>query len=254
MKTIDIFLKSYAKDFPLLKYALMSIQKYVTGYSSLIIVVDENDGRGFTEHILHYCPKNTAVWFVQDKGNGYLWQQVCKLKAHKYSNAEYIMFSDSDCIFDHHINLQDFIAEDKPEILYTDYNKVGQAICWKEPTEAFIDDVMPWELMRRNCLIYHRSTLLNLGYFCKEQHDRSIEDYVMESGKFSEYNAIGAYAFLHEPGKYNFVNTDEWQYTPPKGEQLWSWAEKNGNEESQKEYQRSIETINKALDLNIQEI
>lgn len=254
MKSIDLFIKTYAQDFKLLDYSLQSIIKNVTGYSYIVILVPEKDFKLFRQTVTH-IPVNTAIWVIPEiYSNGYLFQQVCKLKAHKYSHADYILFSDSDCIYDHSINLQDFVADDKPEILYTSYDKADGAIIWQKPTEAFIEDSMPWELMRRNCLIYHRSTLANVEYFAKSLHGKSIEEYVMNSGSFSEFNAIGAYAFLHEPGKYNFVNTDNWEYTKPKAIQLWSYGTKDGDETHKREYQRSIDTINKALGLNVTEL
>ena len=40
---IDIFYKSYAKDFEWLYYSLRSIKKYLTGYNKIIIVIPEQD-------------------------------------------------------------------------------------------------------------------------------------------------------------------------------------------------------------------
>jgi hypothetical protein len=76
----------------------------------------------------------------------------------------------------------------------------------------------------------------------------------MNSERFSEFNVIGAYAFKYQRELYNFINTDEWTYTEPKSIQLWSWADKNGSDEHKKEYQRSLDTINKVLELNLTEL
>lgn len=247
MRTIDIFVKSYRKDFKLLHYSLLSITKNVTGYSNIIILIPEKDKHLFDTRNL---PERTLVHYVKEYGNGYLFQQWCKLSAFKYCYSEFIMFSDSDVIFDHPINLQDFVADGKPEILYTHYSKVGQAICWKKPTERFIKEPTEWEFMRRNNLIYHRSTLEAIS-----KYDPLLEAEVMRSGNFSEFNCMGAYAFKYEKEKYNFINTDEWVYTPPKGEQLWSWSEKDNTDATHVyEYQRTIDTINRVLGLNITEL
>lgn len=246
-KTCDIFIKSYRKDFKLLSYSLLSIAKNVTGYNNIIILIPEKDKHLFDTRNL---PERTLVHYVKEYGNGYLFQQWCKLSAFKYCYSEFIMFSDSDVIFDHPINLQDFVSDGKPEILYTHYSKVGQAICWKQPTEQFIGQPIEWEMMRRNCILYRRSTLEAISNFAPD-----LENTVMNSGSFSEFNCMSAYAFIYEREKYNFVNTDEWQYTPPKGEQLWSWSEKDNQDPTHKyEYQRSIDTINRVLGLNITEI
>lgn len=244
---IDIFYKSYSKDFKLLNYSLQSITKNVTGYNNIVILIPEKERHLFDTRNL---PERTLIHYVNEYGNGYLFQQVCKLKAFNYSSADYILFSDSDCIFDHPINLQDYISDGKPEILYTDWSKVGDAKCWKQPTEIIMNEPVLWEFMRRNCLIYHRSTLVNIS-----QWQPNLEHIIMGSNSFSEFNLMGAYAFKNEPDKYSFVNTDFWEYTEPKGNQLWGWAEKNNTSEPHPyEYTRSLEVINKALGLNLTEL
>ena len=65
---------------------------------------------------------------------------------------------------------------------------------------------------------------------------------------------MGAFAYKYEREKYNFVDTDNWTYTEPKAVQLWSHGNATGSETHQAEYKRTIETINKALGLNITEI
>jgi hypothetical protein len=46
----------------------------------------------------------------------------------------------------------------------------------------------------------------------------------MTSERFSEFNAIGAYAYKFERDKYTFINTDDWTYVPPHAVQVWSHA------------------------------
>ncbi len=214
---IDIFYKSYSADFKWIYHSLRSLKKNVTGYNRVIILIPKMHMDLFDTRDL---PPNTEVHYVSEYGTGYLYQQWCKISAHNYSKADYIMFADSDCIFDHEIYLFDFIKDGKPEILYTDYSKVGDAICWKEVTEAFIKEPQQYEFMRRNCLIYHRSTLEAIAAY-----EPNLEFIIMNGERFSEFNAIGAYAYKYERDKYNFVNTDEWTYTPPKAVQYHSYTE-----------------------------
>jgi len=244
--TVDIFIKSYKKDFNLLKYSLLSITKNVTGYNKVIILIPERDKSDFDTREL---PERTEINYVEDSGNGYLKQQVYKMNAFKYCHADYILFSDSDCIFDHKINLLDFVDDGKPEILYTHYDKVGDGIIWKAPTEILMHDTVEYEFMRRNCLIYHRDTLVKIS-----MEHQNLEFIVMQSQRFSEFNFMGAWAFKHEREKYNFINTDDWSYVPPKAIQLWSHHDKTGSEVHQKEYQRALDAINKVFELNISDI
>ena len=142
------------------------------------------------------------------------------MTAHKYCASKFILYSDSDLIFNTKINLGNFINDEKPEILYTDYLKVGDAICWKEVTEKFIGREIKYEFMRRLPLIYHRSTIVEIN----ENYD--IEDTVMNKfrDRFSEFNSIGAWIYYNEADKYKLINTADWSYVPAMGKQFWSWG------------------------------
>lgn len=240
MKTIDIFIKSFKPDFWLLYYALDSIKRNVTGYNNIILLIPEYDKESFDTRNL---PDRTLVHYVKEKQPGWLFQQYCKLTAFNYCYGQYIMFSDSDCLFSYPINLLDFVADDKPEILYTNWQKVGDAICWRQPTEDFMGEPVQWEFMRRNNCIYHRSTLVDISKFSPDLDVR-----VLNSARFSEFNAMGAYAFKFEKEKYNFINTDDWQYVEPKSVQLWSHASKKdgASDTHLREWIRTLETIMKA--------
>ncbi len=278
--TLDIFIKSYINDFKLLNYSLQSIRKNIIGYNEIIILIPEGQQREFAASV-NIEELNCSVRMVVEYGSGYLFQQVCKMQAYKYSKADYILFSDSDMLFDRKIDLQEVVKKNKPELLITKYfdekgfNNIGDALCWQYPTQKFFNQRADFEYMRRNALIYHRTTLENLeNRFCENQKkvgeevkiDQgnmssyfknvvSIEQYIMSQSSFSEFNVIGHYAYLYEKKRYKFVDTKKWEYEPPLGIQLWSWANKDDKSElHQFEYKRTLDTINKVLDLNLTEL
>jgi hypothetical protein len=243
--TIDIFIKSYAKDFWLLKIALQTITRNVTGYNNLVLLIPEKDRDSFDTREL---PPRTLIYYVPDVGNGWLRQQYFKMTAYKYCHTEYIMFSDSDCFFTYPINLQDCIKDNKPEILYTGWEKVGDALCWKAPTELFLKEPVEWEMMRRNQQCYHRSTLVAISEF-----EPNVENIIMGSTRFSEFNTMSSYCYKHEKEKYTFVNTADWTYVPPLAEQVWSHASKKNDvsEIHLREWIRILETILKAHGIDV---
>jgi hypothetical protein len=243
-KTIDIFIKSYRPDFWLLHFALRSITRNVTGYNNIVLLIPEKDKYDFDTRVL---PDRTLIHYVEDKSPGWLAQQWYKMSAYNYSNADYIMFSDSDCIFTYPINLQDYIIDDKPEILYTNWDLVGDALAWRRPTEIFMGESVPYEFMRRNCLIYHRSTLLHIAGYSPD-----LENTIMKSEKWSEFNCFGAFAYKYERDKYSFVDTANWTFVPAKSEQVWSHASKKEgvSEIHLREYIRTLETIMKSYGIN----
>ncbi len=245
MKGISIFYKSFSRDFHLLYVSLNTLEKNITGYSNIVIVIPEHEKDLFdTRKVppgahIHYVPEHPS-------GNGYLWQQAVKANAHKYCSYEFILFADSDCIWNYKLDLQQFVEDGKPEILYTSWDKVGDAICWKAPTERVMGGVVIAEFMRRNSMIYYRSTLEAI-----EKWKPDLQEYIMQQQSFSEFNFFGAWAYKYEREKYNFVDTDTWAYVPPKSEQVWSLADKNGDLLHVKEWVRLLEAIMTAYNVPI---
>ncbi len=240
-KTVDIFYKSYAKDFWLLRLSLETIKKNVTGYNQIIILIPEQEKDLFDTRNL---PERTLVFYVNEYGKGWLYQQWCKMNAYNYCYAEFILFADSDCIWDHKIDLQEFVANGNPEILYTDYRQLPDAIIWKEPTERFIKGPVDYEFMRRNCMVYYRQHLIDIA-----SYEPNLEKIIMSSERFSEFNAIGAFVYKYKRTCYTWVNTDDWTYVPPKAQQIWSHSSKaeGASELHLREYIRTVETIAKAF-------
>lgn len=239
--TVDIFIKTYRDDFWLLHLALKTIAKNVKGYKNLIILVPEVDKHLFDTRDL---PPRTFIHYITEYGNGYLWQQWAKINAHNYCYADYILYSDSDVFYDHFINVKDIIKNNKPEILYTDYEKLPDAIIWKAPTSLLLGEEVKYEFMRRLPLLYHRSTLVNLNKWKPD-----LEKVIMESHMFSEFNLIGSWAYKYEREKYRWQNTDDWEFVPPHGNQVWSKGSKDkGSDELHlREYIRTLETLLKSF-------
>jgi len=239
---IDIFIKSCLKDLVFLEKCLESIEKYVTGYDNIILVMPN----GTKRYLPREMPKNTKVYEIKEEGNGYLFQQYTKLTAFNYSKADYIMYIDSDCIFCKNININTLIREDgKTEIFKTHYNLVGDAICWKEPTERFFEYKIKadFEYMRRNGMIYRRDTLINLASLKKD-----LKHYILHSDRFSEFNVLGLFAETFEADKYIFLDTEKTQIPEHFMVQCWSWADPKSNEEIHKiEWKRFIDTCKQYL-------
>lgn len=247
--SIDIFVKSHKPDFELLQLSLKTISKNVKGYNKIILLIPEKDKHEFDTRSL---PERTEIHYVNDYGDGYLFQQICKLSAYKYSHADFIMMSDSDAFFDHPVDLQDLIKNGKPEILYTSYEELKgtDAYMWKAATEKFIGEEVKSEWMRRLQLTYHRDTLVHIW----DQYP-NLEKMVMDAGTFSEFNFLGAWCNKYEPDRYTFTNTKGWDYVPPMATQTWSHATDapGVSEVHLREYIKLLKTLMKTFGVPIPE-
>jgi Family of unknown function (DUF6492) len=226
--TTDVFIRTYQKDFNWLKYCLNSINKFGQGFRRVIICVPENqvhdivDGgkdRDYTQELLIYRTTYIKIVTCPVYENDYIGQQISKAQAWLYSDADYILFIDSDCIFTEPFSPVDFIIEGKPVIIKEIYENMKEdtnAYSRKEKMEKWFDKYsIPYEYMRRHPFVYHRNTLIN---FCASYMDKKKEP------MFSEFNQLGYYADANEHGEYCFLEVGKDKLPLPKVKQFWSYG------------------------------
>lgn len=209
----DIFIRTYYKDLEWLAYCLASIAKFGRGFRQIIVCIPENqkrhlDAMNLTAEKVVTCPVYQ---------NDYLGQQITKLLSWQYTDAESILFVDSDCCFTEIFTPEDFMQDGKPLIYKTHYSKVGDAICWKEPTEKLLGKPVEYEYMRRLPIMYWRHTLFSIP-------GTIVASNALKQGSFSEFNYIGAWAESYQPDHYVFSDTDTNEIRTPKLKQNWSWG------------------------------
>lgn len=218
----DIFIKTYGGDFEWLAYCLRSIQRFCTGFNEIIIVCDEGDRAGLEQFGL----TREKVFYVPLEFNGYLFQQWIKLNAHTYSEADFIMFVDSDCVFTKLTTPNDFIKSGKPIILKTPYETIPEVIFWKELTELTLKEEVEFEYMRRLPLLYRRDTIENCLNHVNPFHEQGLKTFISRqpNHEFSEFNLLGAYAEKYEGDKYKFIDTTKNELPETHVLQNWSWS------------------------------
>lgn len=219
--TIDIVIRTYDKDLLWLAYALKSIHKYVTGYR-IIIVAIPNEQAGLLNHLTQ-----EKVVGVADLKDGYLGQQLTKLQAWKLTDADAIVFWDSDVVATRPIDVRTEYFNDGQIILYkTRYASLGDACPWQPITAKALGFVPEWEYMRRMPLVYWRRTLEDCERFMVNRHKQSLESYVKTQPhrSLSEFNMLGAFAEKDAPELYAFTDTEAVDMPPCAVDQMWSWG------------------------------
>lgn len=236
MKKTDIFIKTYGGDFEWLKFCLRSIQKYCRGFNEIILVCDEGDRRGLEQFGL----SREKVFYVPLEFKGYLFQQWIKLNAFKYSDADYILFVDSDCVFTKETRPEDFLNKGKPIILKTHYNELPDIQFWKTITELTLKEEVQWEYMRRLPLMYRTETIRSLFKHVDKLHENGLKDFIANrpAHEFTEFNVLGAYTEKYEGEKYDFRDTSKIDLPETCIKQHWSWS--GCTKEERKEIERLL--------------
>jgi hypothetical protein len=217
--TCDIFIRSYAKDFPWLHHALRSIQKFATGFRDIVIVIPDTDDLS--------CLTLERVVKVKDTMDGYLAQQITKLRSDQYTDSDLILVTDSDTLFTELVTPESFMRDGKPIWFMTPWSEEMLAHPgtreWFFVMKNFFGEDPPAEFMRRQPFMFPREVLKGLRDFCYAKFEKSIDDYVRDAGKFSEWNILGMYCWLHHREKFYWMDTTV-ECPPEKCHQFWSYA------------------------------
>ena len=216
---VDIFIRTYHKDLPWLAHALRSIHSKVTGWRRIIIAIPKGQG-----HLLSHLTAETVIE-VDDLEDGYIGQQLTKMKAWRYTDADAVVFWDSDVVASEpHDIMEEYFSDGKPILYCTPWEHVGDAICWKGCTTEALGWEPPMEYMRRMPIVHRTDALAACCVYICRQHGLTMTGYMMTRARFSEFNAIGAYVAAYMPRLYDIRDTTKDEVRPSKIRQFWSWG------------------------------
>ncbi len=217
----DIFIRTYPADYPWLAYCLKSIQKFCTGFRKTWIISTAAAG-------LPIDSFPNLEWKVmnEETEDGYLAQQIHKLYADVILDyeADYILFMDSDTLFTTPVTPATFFTSNKPTWYMTPYDKIETP--WKPIVEKFMQKPVEYEFMRRHPMVVPRWLFPRLREYCHAKHGRIISEYIKNQPyrEFSEFNALGAFAYEKYRDKFAWVNTEEVRMPPAVVRQFFSWG------------------------------
>jgi hypothetical protein len=221
---VDIFIRSYKNDFEWLKYCLRSIKKFCKGFNDVHVAVPNEDVSA-----LDFLDGEIAHG-VCDKCEGYLAQQVTKMYADNFCNADYILHVDSDCIFFKETHPEDFFEHEKPIVLY-DENVM--AVCpiystirptpWPEIAKLTLGWFDEKEYMRRLPIIYPRWIYPEFRKFVQQVQKHDLETWICAQPyrQFSEFNTLGQWANRFHNDKFTWLKSGEKETCAT---QHWSWG------------------------------
>lgn len=228
-RSVSIFIKTCKKDLKWLEHCLRSADEFTTGFQELIIVADDDC---YGEEVLngrnvHYCniPKN-----------GYMHQQGCKLDADLLTKSDFILFIDSDCVFNKLTSPDLFWLNDRlvlPTRQYSSFAESEPVYAWKAITEQYTSWPVPLEYMARMPIIHSRMVLEKI----RESHPTlSRLAKITKFGMFrigwrpeflSEFNLMGAFAHHYFNDSYEIMDITDPRLPESTVTQYWSWGDIN---------------------------
>lgn len=225
---VDIFIKTYHKDFEWLRYCLASIKRFARGFRQVVLVVD------------HPQPvKIPPDWLWQDcrivevplppRARGYVWQQCVKLNWYNYTDADAVFILDSDTMFTKPSTLSDFCTNGKFHWFLRDWSTAGLSKKWHAPVERLMMEPVPYEAMCAPGFVLTREmTIAFKNHFCSRHGTTEIWHAVRDKTQedVSEFNMLGNFIHKYKPQDYTcLINVDFSQYANCQNlRQTWSWG------------------------------
>jgi hypothetical protein len=229
----QLFIRTWEGDLPWLRSCLRSVDRYWKSNFKPVIVATPECFHGIPamfnipDHgaYLHCEPK----WDDQRRGSVFI-----GLNADRYTDANTIIFTDSDCMFTRSCSADDMIKDGKICLYGNPYAKLmiianppdHNCFTWYRRVCIEVLGIDPQaEYMRRHPFMFLRSTLEGFRNEAFERMKVPLRD-LMEryhSGYFSEFNLLSAYALKHQPELYTFVDVSD--APPPFVRQFHSWSE-----------------------------
>lgn len=220
-ENVDIFIKTYHKDFIWLEYCIKSIKKFCKGFRDLVIVSDD-DGHEVPENIKNIMPLKIFYEKVPTNINfmdnvGYNWQQYVKLNWIKYTDADIVFVFDSDYMLTHDITPNDFKINNKYYWIYRGWDTAGAAQCWKESTDKILGLNTINETMVAPCFVFTRNTTNKFHEFINNKYKiNNFWEMILEKkiGKFSEFNIFGNFIYYIYDNEYEKIMLNDSKHLP----------------------------------------
>ena len=222
MASHDIFIRSYYRDFCWLTYCLRSIATFCTGFRRIVLVVPKSDAPRLTKLDLG----GVSVADCRNYEIDYLGQQVTKIKADLFSDADYICHVDSDWIFTRPCRPADLYVGGKLAIGMVAYTELPPTIPWKSATEKLLGHVVRHDFMRLQPYTFPRWLYPALRDDVERRHGQDVESYILRQSPlgFSEFNALGSFAYARHHDDFAWLDIGDRGLTPPLCKCYWSWG------------------------------
>lgn len=221
----DIVIRTYPGDYEWLDHCIHSIYRFCHGFRKIWIVSPAEPPAFIGQIKEEGAPIEWKV-MNDETEDGYLAQQITKLYADVITDyqPDYILHVDSDVIFNRAVGPGDFFMDGKLIWFYTPYEDIQTP--WQPIITKFMGFHQPFEFMRRLPIMIPRWLYPRLREFCHNQHGVPISDYIkmQPMRAFSEFNAIGAYAYFHYRDKFDWFDTTYAAMPEPFARQFHSWS------------------------------
>ena len=164
--------------------------------------------------------------FCDDYADDYLGQQVSKLHADRFTDADLICHVDSDCIFIRPTTPDDIAPDGIPRVYTKPVPELPRHWPWTRPTEAFLGWTPTHDFLQCPPFTFPAWLYREVRDFCSKRKHTGIVEWVLSrpARGFSEFNVLGAYAYALHPESFLWLRAAEIGEHERVCHWYWSWG------------------------------
>lgn len=213
--SIDIVIRSYYRDQHWLALALRSIELFVTGYRQVVVVLPRASLARVGGGVIPASPR-VRMCTCPDYADDYLGQQLTKLQADCFTDAQTIVHLDSDQIFVAPCELSDRLFDGgRLRVAFSSGGR-PETDGWRRSPAEFLGRPVLVDLTTPPPLALPRDVYAAVRDLCQRIHQRSIADYVLttRSDRLCEVALLRACALTTKPERYAWIDADRHELVP----------------------------------------
>ncbi len=209
---VHIFVVTHAKDVDFLRYCLLSIKKYATGFTGVTVAVPIHELGAFA-----WAGKLAVIIpFDQPEGKGMMAHEIQKCRADEYCpDAEFVLHMDADCMMFRPTNPTAYIREGKALSVFEPYAIITNPNrhIWRKCVEAATGLVPDIDPMVRHPQVHPIGVYKATRQMVEDYTGKAFDEYVLGCrgefpqgfAEFPTLSAVGAHLmpWLYEMEEYD---------------------------------------------------
>jgi hypothetical protein len=210
-QSIDIFIRTYFRDFRWLKLSLLSILKFAEGYRRIVIVMPNSSFERLRGHEIPTCAR-IVMLRCPDYPDDYIGQQITKLSADMFTDAPRIAHVDSDCIFSMPCSLSALLESNgRPVIRILWRSRRPTSDGWRRCIQDFHGEPLPFDVLVPPPFVYSRELYASLRTLCRHRHALALDEWCLARSvdSLSEFALLAAHAWFHHRDEYSWTAADD---------------------------------------------
>jgi len=230
----EIFIVSCAKHFPWLDYALQSINKFASGFSRVTVAIPHTEMDALVERNID-CPSAIVRTGDEWPGKGMLWHMSQIMRSDEWCpDADFILHTDSDCIFTEPFSPDDYFVNGKPVLMHASFKwlintQQANLEMWQRAVAAAVGWKPSEETMRRHPAVHPRKIYAKARECIEAYTKMPCDDYIKSCENafpqtFAEFPTLGAVAWRFFRNDYHWIDQQREPFPHGKLAQFWGHA------------------------------